>query len=307
MYTTDLNHKVYMFLKHSISFNTEHNKYIFCGKWANEIDKDYFGEKIREIKQLFNGFLKVGKNHEEVLRDLLDLTGNKMHWFSENEIYTVSFIENLKLKNKSINTSPPEQKITHEFFMNYSEEGYEEFAKQFLVLNDDTDYFYKLTRHAKEFNNYSNPIDFEKVQLMYCFDLFKDAVEEIQDYISTWEMNLPTTDLSKIEFEITDQTVNNLKCNTNLQKIELARLFLFLRESKILFFDEISSSRNALLMNQFIENNFNYCDKTGKSFEIKNMNKQFSIVNDQYSQQKQVDYLNHLIQTITDYRNKIKV
>ncbi|RDI14418.1 hypothetical protein [Flavobacterium sp. AG291] len=307
MYTTDLNNKLYMFLKHTISFNTEHNKYIFFDKWANEIDKSYFDEKISEIKQLFHKQLKHGRNNETVLNDLVEMTGNTVNWLSETEIHKVSYIDSLALKNKSMDTIPPEQKIVSEFFIDYTEEEMLEYENRFLALNDDLDYFYTLTRYIKELNNYQKPTDLEKVQLMYCLELYKEAVYEIHGYLYQWQMDLPTTDLSKIDFEIADRVINNLKCNTSLQKIDLAHLFRFLKESKIFFFDENDPYRNARLMNQFIEDNFNYRDKKGEIVEIKNINKQFSIINDRENKKNYVSFLTRLIKNITHYRDNTKV
>lgn len=307
MYTTDLNHKLYMFLKHNISFNTEHNKYIFFDKWANEIDKSYFDEKISEIKQLLHNQLKYGLNNELVLDELVEMTGNKVNWFSETEIYNVSYVDSLALKNKSMDRIPPEQKIVSEFFIDYTEEEMQEYENKFSMISEDENYFYTLTRYAKELNNYQNPADLEKVQLMYCLELYKEAVYEIHQYIYQWQMNLPTTDLSKIDFEAHETIVNNLKCSSNWNKKDIARLFQLLSEVGIFYFDNSNSTKNGILMKKFIETNFTYYStKHGRQHQIESINKEFSNVTAPLYKQEQVKFLDNLIDTIKLNRDQLK-
>lgn len=307
MYTTDLNNKLYIFLKHKISFNTDHNKYILFDQWANEIDKSYFDEKISEIKQLFHNQLKHGRNNEMVLADLVEVIGNKVNWFSETEIHKVSYIDSLALKNKSMDTIPPEQKFVSEFFIDYTEEEMLEYENQFLALNDDQDYFYTLTRYAKELNNYQNPADLEKVQLMYCLELYKNAVHEIHHYIYQWQMDLPTTDLSKIDFDARETATNNIICCSNWNKKDIARLFQLLLETDIFYFDKSNSTNNSILMKKFIETNFTYnSTKHGRQHKIESINKEFSNVNAPLYREEQIKFIDKFIDKIKSNKDQLK-
>ncbi|WP_417368902.1 hypothetical protein [Flavobacterium beibuense] len=299
MSTTELNHRVYLFTKFEISFNEKYQKYIFKGRWTDQVDKDFLNNEIQELKKLFHIQLKIGLNNHIVIADLLELTGKRIDWLKDNEAYNISFIDKIKLQSKSLDY-PPENKISPEDIIKLRDnEDY----------NYDNDFINSLILNSYKLDDYRDKLNFEKAQLKYCVDLYRVALSEINDYIMRWQMDLPTINIDKVEFtDLIEDKEQSLKCSTNWNKIKLARLFQFLKEENIIFFEPTNTERNGVLFNKFIENNFTYLNtKFGRQHTIENINKEFSEINSPINKEKQFDFYNELIELITKKRDQIKL
>lgn len=303
IYTDKLTTELNDFLKFDIKFNEKNNQYLFKGKWASEIDEDYFEERILKLKIQLQAHLKIGNNNKQFLTGLLETIWNTVDWYKENSSYRLAFIEQIKAKIKSdsnIETKPPLEKFDHEFIKNF----------QYDTEVEKSDYVLHFQRYAKETNNYKEVLDFEKVKLLYCIHLFTESLLEFYYFVYSIKDNLDFIDFDKLMTEdyIFSNNPEKVKCHVNLKKNTAAQLFNILISEKYFFIDKHDEKNNKQLMQKFIEENFTYKsikDKKEKQLDIVYMTREFSELHWE-NLNGQIEFIDDFISKLENIKEKIE-
>lgn len=95
------------------------------------------------------------------------------------------------------------------------------------------------------------------------------------------------------------------KCNTYLNKSDLAQLFYILMDEKIFFFDDHNQKRNRSKIQLFIEENFTYKGDSGLQTTIDTISKQFSESKGFTYKDKQIKFLEEIINTLEKRKEKL--
>lgn len=85
----------------------------------------------------------------------------------------------------------------------------------------------------------------------------------------------------------------------------MAQFFYILMEEKILFFDNLNQKSNRSKMQWFIEKNFTYCGDAGRQTRIMTISKQFSESKGYTYREKQLRFLDEMINKLETRRAKL--
>ncbi len=99
--------------------------------------------------------------------------------------------------------------------------------------------------------------------------------------------------------------VTKYKCASHYNKNELAQLFYILMDENVLFFDDKNSKQNRSKMQEFIEENFTYFGDLGNQVSIGTISKQFSEAKGFTYGDKQLKFLDQIIEVLQKRREKI--
>lgn len=272
-----LNDYVYRFSIIEAYYSEEYEKYIFKGNWASSITEEYFNSIIEKIETDLLYQLKVGSNNDQYLKELLEITGKSIDLFREHLIGELI----KKAKDADINISdniplPPTVLVGRDYELPDPSVESPVAIEDYII-------------------NKQESLTIEQKYLYRSYLFFQEAIVKLNSIIMRWEQDLPFTDFSKIELSQITNKEENVKCHSKLSKIDLARLFYFLRENKILFMDS-TSSRNNSELNKFIESNFTYLSSTTKEQEeIKGINKEFSVVSGALYKEDNIEFFQKLV------------
>jgi hypothetical protein len=95
------------------------------------------------------------------------------------------------------------------------------------------------------------------------------------------------------------------KCASHYNKNELAQLFYILMDEAVLFFDDKNEKQNRSKMQKFIEDNFTYFGDLGNQVSIGTISKQFSEAKGFTYGDKQLRFLDKIIEVLQKRREKI--
>lgn len=97
----------------------------------------------------------------------------------------------------------------------------------------------------------------------------------------------------------------NEKCKSIYSKSELAHLFYFLMEERILFFDLIDERRNRSKLQDFLVKNFTYSGDEGFQVTMNSISKQFSECKGFSYRDKHIKFLEELINRIQQQKEQL--
>lgn len=97
----------------------------------------------------------------------------------------------------------------------------------------------------------------------------------------------------------------NEKCKSIYSKSELAHLFYFLMEERILFFDSIDEKKNRGKLQDFLVKNFTYSGDEGFQVNMKSISKQFSECKGFSYRDKHIKFLEELINRIQQQKERL--
>lgn len=291
-------------LEFKIEYSTVYKSYILNGKWTDEYHESLYHEEIEEIKNLLHLTLKNALNHEEYLQDLLDQMWKRVQWLMDNEHNSPNFIDFYSekiLQNELSNKKLSADKLTYEKFKKGESE----------VSEENLDLFNYLSFNSGILNQYKSSVDFEKGLLLNAIDVYKQAINDLYDYIYSIHMNAEYTDFKNFEFEDL-KPVNTLNekvktCNFNLEKKSIAYLFRILIEENIIIFNESDIFKNELEMKKFVQYHFTYLDDQKKHVPIKNLNREYSEMKSRHPEhvEKQIKINDNLLNILNKRKNDL--
>jgi len=263
-----------------IFFNKELCQYKFQGIWVSSGFEKDIETKISCIKDLLFNQLKHGLNNKSFLLEL-QRELRETHHFLYN-IYYDEF-DDLTKSNLSIHTthSEPDELITdlytYDFFVKIAtdEKALEEIKQQEIIFPDLFKTLLDLFI-GKNKVDYPSRIQFENAKLLSCIYFYRTVLFDFLSQIDYYVENFDFINFSLIDTIDNQKNAETVKCKINLSKIELARFFKFLMIEKYLYFDVNDSSKNKIMLERFIENNFTYKMQDGKQAEIKNLKREFA-------------------------------
>lgn len=275
-----IENKLDKFLKPRIYFTNIHNQYLYDDKWLNDMTEETFKKEALDILNLVNDHVVAGQDTRDFLKELREMASIQIDSYREN-LESPKFIDSIDVINYCHTYSPEEEKYNIQDILEEKESIMES-------IFDENNYYVDLYRFAKDFNNYANPIDIEKVKLKYVLKLHYDYMITIYGYVDCLLEDFNRINFKKFDFEKLLISFNLIeqksqietirKCNINSSKIDVANLFLLLMDEKELVFDK-DERKNKVMMQDFIEQNFTYKDDDGSYRNIININKEFSKVN----------------------------
>lgn len=275
---TSIQYQLNNFLKPRLTFNPTHQQYTFDDHWLINVSEDYFKKEALTIVRNINEHLKVGKDNKHFLSYLLQITEKRFDWYQHYDFPDIrsfyKIAETIISKDYTENLAPDVEK--------YSQK---DIIENIIDFSAEITYYADLRSYSKEFDNYSNTIDYERVKLHYVLELHYEYVQKIAAYIDSLLEDCERVYFSKFDFdtlpfikELKDPIVLNgilKKCKTSLTKVDVAHLFYFLVDEKMLVFDQ-NERQNYILVKKFIEENFTYKDDDGDQKNIVNINKEFT-------------------------------
>lgn len=263
-----------------IFFNNELTHYKFQGIWVSSGFKKAIEIKFSSIKDLLFSQLKYGLNNKSFLLELQKEL-REIHQFLY-DIYYDEF-DDLAKSNLKIHATytEPEESITdiytYDFFIKIATDNsaIEEFTQQEIEFPELFKTLSDLFMGKNEVD-YPSRIVFENAKLLTCVNCYSTFLFDFLSQIDYYIDNFNFINFSLIDTIANQKKSESDKCNLNVSKIELARFFKFLMIEKYLYFDLNNSSKNKIMLERFIENNFTYKMQDGKQGEIKNLKREFS-------------------------------
>ena len=95
------------------------------------------------------------------------------------------------------------------------------------------------------------------------------------------------------------------KCHSQYNKSDLAQLFFILMDERILFFDGYDDRTNRAKMQDFLKNHFTFCGDAGLQTPVVEISKQFSEAKGFTYREKHIAFLDNLIETLYQRRERI--
>jgi hypothetical protein len=263
-----------------IFFNKELSLYKFQGIWISSGFEKYIETKISSIKDLLFIQLKHDLNNKSFLLKLQKEL-RETHQFLY-DIYYDEFDDLAKSYLKIHTThSKPDESITdlytYDFFVNIAtdKKALKKFKQQKIKFPELFKTLLDLFIGKNEVD-YPSSIQFENAKLLTCIYCYRTVLFDFLSEIDYYVENFDFINFSLIDTIDNQKNAETVKCKMNLSKIELARFFKFLMIEKYLYFDVNDSSKNKIMLERFIENNFTYKMQDGKQGEIKNLKREFA-------------------------------
>lgn len=303
--------KLHKFVNPKILFIEEVNQFIFNEKWTIDINEKTLKDSLGDILNDVNEHLKVGLQNKEFLKSLIEVLDKKIEWFSENKILKINhfndFVPTIKKSHLAIDKEPPaKEKYTIEDILKCDEDSG-------LKLSDIDDYYFDIWHFKKEFNDYNDSFDFEKVKLFYVMKLFHTCLITAYQYLDNLLLNFDSLNFSELdyekllmEFEIIDGYSDNFKkkCHVTYNKKETAHLFAILLQTGIFYFHP-NERKNRSEMTKFIEANFTCIGDNNSINTIKNLNQEFTPVF--YPNEKELlPFLDGLIRKLQEKKSQLE-
>lgn len=140
----------------------------------------------------------------------------------------------------------------------------------------------------------------------------KIKIESIEDRYKKLKSRLKSLeDLFRIRNVNLDDNIKsskirqNNKCSSSFNKSDIGHLFYILMDEQILFFDSNDQVVNRSKMQNFIEENFSYNGDAGLQVNIDSISKQFSECKGFTYKEKQIKFLNELLNVIQKRKEKL--
>lgn len=274
------------FSNEKIDFHTHHKKYRINNMWLDEINENFFHERINEFVEGLKLILISNNNNLLIVDQLLKNIQSKLYRYRNDKIqYFESFlshISNIEQVNFAIEYDVQET-YTIQKVLDYNFDGNVE----------EDNIIYCLFAHKDQNNNYAENDDFEKVKLYFFVNQFYKSLfyfEEKINYLKNAIQVYGVTDLSHFYSE--NKTPEN-KCNIKLDKISSAALFKILIKAKLIYMDS-NELKSESKIKKFVETHFNYTDTKLGIKPLTDFNKEYSKVKDKAKSNKQLDVLNLL-------------
>lgn len=99
---------------------------------------------------------------------------------------------------------------------------------------------------------------------------------------------------------------SNEKCKCLYNKIDFAQLFYILMDEGTLFFDQSDEKTNRSKFQVFLETNFTYSGDDGVQVRVKSISRQFSECKGYTYKEKQLTFLEGLIEKLQKRKSKLE-
>jgi hypothetical protein len=291
-------------VKYKINFSKIYNTYLFNNKWINEIEDDYYSEKIKNIKNLLHKQLKHGHKQAEYLQDLLDYIWTKVEYIEDYKYSSFEFFELFSDKMSDITSHESIPASNSDLYKEYKIDSSSE-------ATNESELFNFLRFHSSGMNDFQTEIDFEKGRLLFVLSIYSEALKDLHGFIYSIHMDAEYIDFKSLDFEdfiITPKNIKENLCHINLNKKSVAHLFRILLEEDFLVFDEINENNNRLEMKRFVQNNFSYQNNENQRTSIHSFNREYSEVASPSSSEVKAhkEFIDEFILKLQNRKNRLR-
>ncbi len=289
-------------IKNYCDFNIEYditNKlYKFNEQYIDDIKFEDFNSKVEHLKEDLLSILKVSDKLIPLIDDVLNEIKEILNWYDQESIGKFSNFEKINYLSVQIENYPvinKTNKYTVESINNLDSEldhKYEELL-------------YYIVSKKSFANNYSNPLDLEKVQLHFTFLKFYESISNFENFLLNLKENFNKYGYHELEDKFPSEYRH--RCTVNFNKIEASHFFNALFESGLFYFPQYKGDNSKKKIKQFIEDNFNYTDKRhyNNIEKITYVGKEFTYIGGSKRTEKNKSIINTIIDTLEDIKLKM--
>lgn len=277
-----------------IELHEKHNKFRINHSWLDEINEDYFHDRIDDFVEGLKTILISNNNNLLIVDDLLAILQDKISWFNTNKIQEFSSFSNFEILISKVDYD-----IEYEVIETYTIDN---------VLNYDFNsgaqeeiLFYCFFTHKDRTDSYKKPLDFEKVKLFFFLNQFYKSLVYFEEKINIIKNAIQVYGVTDLRYYFSDNKTPENKCNIKLDKISSAFLFKLLIEANLIYMDA-DKYKSESKIKKFAETHFNYTDSKLGIKPLTDFTKEYYKVKDKKRSNKQIDVLNKLSNFIKDKR-----
>jgi hypothetical protein len=285
------------FSNEKIDFHTQHKKYRFNNMWLDEINENFFHERINEFVEGLKVILISNNNNLLIVDELLKIIQSKLYRYRIDKIQYfepfLSHIANINEVDFEIEYDVPEI-YTIEKVLNYTFNGGDE----------EDNIIYCLFAHKDRTKNYKEKVDFEKVKLFFFTNQFYKSLFYFEEKINYLKNAIQVYGVTDLSHYFTENKAPENKCTIKLDKISSAVLFKILIEADLIYMDS-DKLKSEGKIKKFAETHFNYTDSKLGIKPLTDFNKEYSKILDKRRSNKQLDVLYHLSQYIRSKTAKL--
>jgi hypothetical protein len=277
--------------------------FLINNRWVNEINRDYFLIKIERFKLLLRKQLKYGLRQEEYLQKVGDRIKDKKEFLENHKVGTLLFLQSY---GKEIGTKNELHRLPH-----IDTRLYKKFKASLEAgKTANSDLFTFLVDFADNKLDYQNFHDFEIGLLNYTVWNYYKALTELHKFILGLQDSARYTDFKNLVIEedsaASEQVKADIKMHFNLPKKDVACLFRYFLEEKIIAFDDNDVRNNELQMKRFVDTYITYLNPSGQKVPMKNFNREYSEAKAYLNKEKYKSFIDRFSAQIVDYRNSLK-
>lgn len=273
-----------------IELHEKHNKFRMNHLWLDEINEDYYHDRIDEFVDGLKTILISNNNNLLIVDDLLAILQHKISWFNTNKIQEFSSFSNFERVIIKVDYEIEYDALetyTIDKVLNYDFKG---------EAQEDI-FFYCFFTHKDQTDNYKKPLDFEKVKLFFFLNQFYKSLVYFEEKINIIKNAIQVYGVTDLSHYFSENKAPENKCNIKLDKISSAVLFKILIKAKLIYMDS-NELKSESKIKKFVETHFNYTDTKLGIKPLTEFNKEYYKVKDKAKSNKQLDVLNLLSQYI---------
>lgn len=301
MLSFELEQKLRKFGRIQVGYDVQLNMYSFKNKWASEISSNEFEPDVEQLKFLVLKQLASSKNTKQFLEELKEILNEPLNTYDDK--LDKADLKGIRITRK-VPAYYPSIIIPYTIFVNDDQNNFAILGSSLLKLKADE---YWVEFILDQIDKEPSPLceqRFGQIQLLFALDVHYNSLLVLYQFLDKCALSEYYTDFSKllpalIPTKIDDQ----IKCHSMLSKIDLARLFDFLVDQEIVFFDKANSRENKILRNSFIERSFTYYStKTREQDPVININKSFSEIQQPLDKEEKARFVDEMISRLQKYK-----
>lgn len=269
-----------------IELHEKHNKFRIDHSWLDEINEDYYHDRIDEFVEGLKTILISNNNNLLIVDDLLTILQNKILWFNTNKIQEFSSFSNFEREIRKVDYD-----IEYEVLETYTIDKI--LSYDFKSEAQDDILLYCFYTHKDRTDNYKKPLDFEKVKLFFFLNQFYKSLVYFEEKINIIKNAIQVYGVTDLRYYFSENKAPENKCNIKLDKISSAVLIKILIQAELIYMDSDKFKSDSKIK-KFVETHFNYTDSKLGIKPLTDFNKEYSKVKDKAKSNKQLDVLNLL-------------
>ena len=285
------------FSNEKIDFHTQHKKYRLNNMWLDEINENFFHERINEFFEGLKVILISNNNNLLIVDELLNIIQSKLYRYRIDKIEYfepfLSHIDNINKVDFEIEYDVPEI-YPIEKVINYGFDGNVE----------EDNIIYCLFAHKDRTENYKEKDDFEKVKLYFFINQFYKSLFYFEEKINYLKNAIQVYGVTDLSHYFTENKAPENKCTIKLDKISAAVLFKILIEADLIYMDS-DQFKSVSKIKKFAETHFNYTDSKLGIKPLTDFNKEYYKVKNKGRSNKQLDVIIQLSNYLKDMRTHL--
>lgn len=287
------------FSKIEIELHEKHKKFRMNGLWLDEINGDYYRDRIDEFVEGLKTILISNNNNLLIVDDLLVILQHNISWFNINKIHEFSSFSNFERLISNVNYDIEYDVLEYFTIDNVLKYDIKDEVQDDILFNC-------FFTHKERTDNYKDPLDFEKVKLFFFLNQFYKSLVYFEEKINIIKNAIQVYGVTDLSHYFLDNKSPENKCNIKLDKNSSAFLFKLLIEAKLIYMDE-NEAKSESNIKKFAEAHFNYTDSNNQCKPLTDFSKEYSKLkgsSKKNNQLKVLEILSSFINEKTKFLNK---